>query len=99
MRLLIDHLRVHAVDGSKVVHKLALLLRHVGQDLHLLVRRKEAIYDKCQRHAPLGENGLDVLREALLNDTAELRVSPSESQELVAVGNLLSTALAIRNDA
>ena len=41
MRFLVDHLRVHAVDGSEVVDKFALLLRHMRQDLAFLVRREE----------------------------------------------------------
>ena len=41
VRLLVDHLRVHAVHRRDVVHELALLLGHVRQDLDLLVRREE----------------------------------------------------------
>ena len=42
MRLLVHHLRVHAINGSKVVDELPLLFGHVRQYLALLVGGEEA---------------------------------------------------------
>jgi len=41
MRLAVDHLRVHAVNGCKIMDKLAFGLGHVGKNLYPLVRRHE----------------------------------------------------------
>lgn len=41
MRLAVDHLCVHAVNGCKVVDELAFGLGHGGKNLYPLVRRDE----------------------------------------------------------
>ncbi len=45
----------------------------------------------CQRHIPSEYRDWCVLREALLDDTTELRISPGKSKKLIVIGDLLDT--------